>query len=396
MSKQSETLIKNKPLNLYIDASPLAESRITGIPHFTAELIKALDEHPDNGKVFNLILLIAFDKRDKLSRWQFKNTHIKDISLPMRLLNLLWKYRLLPPMDIFFGKGVYLFPNYKNWPLLRSKNLTYIHDLSYLRYPKFTQPKNLKFLQRGVNRWVSRSDIVLTGSDHTKQEIVDLLNVPEEKVIRIYHGVGHSFYYPRSSNEIITAKSKYGIKGKYILHIGSLEPRKNLINLIIAYKALPLKIRQLYGLCLIGGGGWLNGKIIDAINNAQTEGYNIIQPQSYVEDEDLPALISGSTILVHPAVYEGFGLPPLQAMACGVPVLVANNSSMPEVVGEAGVLFNAEKPEDISVKMDKVLSEQDYREQLSVKSLAQSKKFDWSISANELVNCIKKGTETNG
>src|SRR4051812_35278854 len=112
-----------KPTKLYIDASPMTEARITGIPHFTVELVRALDRHPDNGRIFTVILLVAFDKRERLSRWTYEHAVIKTIPLPMRVLNLLWKYRVLPPMDLLFGKGVYLFPNYKNWRLARSKSL---------------------------------------------------------------------------------------------------------------------------------------------------------------------------------------------------------------------------------------------------------------------------------
>ena len=380
----------SKQVKLYIDASPLAETKITGIPHFTAELVTALDQHPDNGKRFKIILVIAFDKRKKLNRWNYKNVRIKSLPLPMRIINLLWKYDVLPPMDNLLGRGIYLFPNYKNWRLSHSKSLTYIHDLGYIRYPEFVQPKNLEFLKNNTKKWISRSDLILTGAEHARSEIIELLNVPAQKVVTINHGVDHSEYYQRSKDEIKSAKQLYSINGKYLLYIGSLEPRKNLTRLISAYRALPQTLRSQYGLCLIGGGGWLNDQIIKDIIAAKDAGENIIQPSTYVEDKDLPALMSGASILVHPAVYEGFGLSPLQAMSCGTPVLVGNNSSLPEVVGDAGILVDANNVEDISAKIEEVLSNDKLRSIMVAKGLTQASKFKWEISAQKLLDNVYK------
>lgn len=376
----------DQPIKLFIDASPLAERNITGIPHFTAELVKALDQHPDNGKKFIIILVIAFDKKKLLGRWQYNNIKIKVLPLPLRFVNLFWKYDVLPPMDMILGKGRYLFPNYKNWRLSRSKSLTYIHDLGFMRYPQFVQPKNLEFLKNNIQKWIGRSDLILTGAEHARNEIIELLSVSPEKVVRIYHGVDHSDYYPRPKSEISSALSKYGLSGKYLLYIGSIEPRKNLSRLVSAYDNLPTKLKDEYSLCLIGGDGWLNNDILRDIELSKEKGNKIIRPNSYVEDEDLPALITGSSLLVHPALYEGFGLSPLQAMACGTPVLVGNNSSLPEVVGKAGTLVNAEDESDISAKIEKVLSDKKYRARMIELGLGQAQKFKWEISAQELLD----------
>ena len=380
--------LDNKLQNIFIDASPMSEVRLTGIPHFTAELVSALDKHKDNGMKFNIVLLVAFDKRKMIQRWNYENVQIRSIPIPGRLLNLIWKYRLLPPMDIFFGKGTYLFPNYKNWPLYKSKCLTYIHDLGYIRHPQFVQPKNLKFLQNGMKIWTKRSGLILTGSENAKMEISKLLKIRMNKIVRIYHGVEHETYRKRSRDEIIEVKNKYNIKGEYLITIGSFEPRKNLIRLIEAYQQLPEKIRSTYSLCLVGGGGWLNEEIFAMINEAQDQGYNIVRPNNYVEDEDLPALISGAVLLVHPALYEGFGLPPLQAMACGTPVAVSNNTSLPEVVGDAGILFNEKDPKDISVKINKVLSDKILRLRMIESGISQAMKFSWNKCANQLLEHI--------
>jgi glycosyltransferase involved in cell wall biosynthesis len=293
-------------------------------------------------------------------------------------------------MDMLLGRGFYLFPNYKNWPLRHSYSLTYIHDLGFIRYPQFTQPKNLAFLEANIQKWITRASVILTGSDHAREEIIDLLNVPAEKVTRIYHGLDHQQYYPRADAEIKTAKEKYNIDGDYLLYIGSLEPRKNLIRLIAGYCQLSQALRDRYSLCLIGSGGWLNDEILAAIKSAQDQGFKVVQPSQYVDDEDLPSLLSGASLLVHPALYEGFGLSPLQAMACGTPVLVADNSSLPEVVGQAGILVDAESEEDISAKIEKVLTDEKYRADMVKSGINQAQKFKWETTANELLECIDR------
>lgn len=380
----------NTRINIYIDASPMAENKITGIPLFTAELVKALDKHPDNGKKFNIILVIAFDKKIKLSRWNYLNVKIKAVPLPQRVLNLIWKYNLLPPMDIFLGKGYYIFPNYKNWPLHKSYSMTYIHDLGFIRYPEFVQPKNLEFLKSNIQLWIKRTNVILTGSDHARQEIIELLNVQPKKVVRIYHGVDHAQYYPRTQVEINAAKNKYDIKGKYILYVGSLEPRKNLKRLINAYCQLPKSLCSKYALCLVGAGGWLNDDILSTIDVAQKRGFNIIRPKKYVEGKDLPSIISGAILLAHPALYEGFGLTPLEAMACGTPTIVADNSSLPEVVSKASTMVDAQSEKDISAKIEKVLTDKKYYADIKKAGLIQAQKFTWEISAQELLNKLER------
>jgi alpha-1,3-rhamnosyl/mannosyltransferase len=378
-------------LKVFVDASPLAERGTTGIPHFTAELVRALLAHPDHGNKFKVILVISFDKKAALRRWGYQGVGYRVLPLPMRIFNLVWKLNLLPPLDLLLGKGVYLFPNYRNWPLLkRSKSITYIHDLTYVRYPEFVQPNNLAFLQSHVDGWIRRSDVIVTGSRHAKQEITELLHVDPARITVIYHGVDDSVYYRRPEAEIRAACEKYGLTMPYILHLGTLEPRKNIVNLVRAYRQLPDDLRAHYGLLLVGGRGWRDEEITREVQRAVDEGYAVMRPNAYVTDDDLPAVISGAALLVHPAVYEGFGLSPLQAMACGTPVVVADNSSLPEVVGDAGLYVKADSAEDISDKMREMLQNAGVRDRLVTAGLTQAKKFSWKAAGDSLVTTMYK------
>lgn len=374
-----------RQFRLVIDASPLAEVRQTGIPHVTAEMVKALLNHPDHGKKFNVVLVIAIDRRQQLKRWNFEGATYRYIPLPFRITNLVWKYNVLPPLDLFFGKGVYVFPNYRNWPLLFSKSLTYIHDLGYIRFPESVQPKNLAFLRANMGRWLKRATVIITGSVHAKEEI-ELLLRPARPIYCVYHGVDSSVYYRRDKAEVDRVKKRYDLPDQYFLYVGSLEPRKNLKRLIEAYCSLPKSSQAKAALVLVGGGGWLNEGILEAVDKARTEGASVVRVSKYVEDVDLPALYSGAVALVHPALYEGFGLSPLQAMACGTPVVTADNSSLPEVVGDAGLLVNADDAADISDKMNTILRDHMLRDKLVARGQKQAAKFTWENTAQGILD----------
>ncbi|MES2971809.1 MAG: glycosyltransferase family 1 protein [Patescibacteria group bacterium] len=371
---------------VFIEVSCLTEAHISGIGHMTLELIRALEKHPDNQKKFEIILTVAWDRKKSLKRWGFQAVRYKSIPIPMRLFNIIWKFDLLPPVDIWVGKGIYIFPNYKNWRLMFSKSMTFVCDISYLLYPQFVSPKNQKFLAKNINKWVKRTDKVLAISKNSQTEIIENLVVDPAKTLLVPCGVDTSIFYKRAEDKVAQLKKSLGISKKYILYLGNIEPRKNISRLIAAYKLLPENLRSQYSLLLVGGGGWLNEPILEEIAAAQAEGYDIIKPDKYVADKDLPALHSGATLLVHPALYEGFGLSPLQAMACGTPVIVANNSALPEVVGDAALLVDADSEQDISDKIRKLLEDFWLRKELSDKGKQQARKYTWDASAQLLVD----------
>jgi len=380
-----------KKTRIVIEASPIAEDRISGIGHMTLEIIKALEKHPGNQQSFQIVLAIPFDKRANLDRWGFTSVHYRQIPLPLRVFNLAWKYDLLPPMDLWLGRGVYIFPNYKNWRLLASRSLTYVCDISYLLFPQFAAPKNQRFLAKNIHKWIKRSDKILAISQSAQQEIIDQLKVDPSKMLLVPCGVDPAVFYPRTEKEIAAIKKQLGIKKEYILYLGNLEPRKNIERLVAAYTALPAKLRTAYSLVLVGGGGWQNESIMATIKQAQTENFDIIHPESYIADDELPALHSGSTLLIHPALYEGFGIAPLQAMACGTPVVVANNSSLPEVVGDAGVLVDAEDSAGIATVIERVLQDRRLHDALGRQGVKQAQKFNWANSADRLVQEAIRG-----
>lgn len=383
-------------INILVEAYPITEERMSGIGHMTLELIKALDRHPLNGKKYTISVIATLGRKNQIRRWGFKNVKEKYIPLPTRIFNGLWKYDLLPPMDILYGRGVYLFPNYKNWKLARSKAFTFICDIGYLLYPQFVSPLNQQFLEKNMAKWINRSSKIIAISKNSEKEIIEHLSINSEKLMYVPCGVDTTTFNQRSKDEIETVKKDCGIKQKYILYIGNIEPRKNILNLIAAYKQLSDQIRAEHALVLVGGGGWLNEPILEEIKQSQQNGYDIITPDHYIADEMLPALFSGASALVHPAVYEGFGISPLQAMACGTPVAVSNASSMPEVVGDAGLFFDPEDPRDIAKQLQQLLTNNTLREELIIKGKERVKIYSWISAADQLLQGILGNSNAEG
>jgi glycosyltransferase involved in cell wall biosynthesis len=292
-------------------------------------------------------------------------------------------------MDIFLGKGVYIFPNYKNWRLSHSRSLTFVCDVSYLLFPQYVSPKNQRFLEKNIHKWIKRTNKVLAISRNAQKELINSLGVNEEKTLLVPCGVDTTMFYKRPEKEIEIVKKEFGITKDYVLYLGNIEPRKNIKRLIEAYKLLPRKQRERYALVLVGGGGWLNESIMKAIRQAQKEGYNVIKPQRYIPEEAIPALHSGAKVLVHVALYEGFGISPLQAMACDTPTIVANNSSLPEVVGEASLLINANDVQDISNNLENLLQDTKLQRKLILEGRKQVKKYTWDRSAQIITQEIR-------
>ena len=203
----------------------------------------------------------------------------------------------------------------------------------------------------------------------------------------VYPGIDHARFFPQKKADIQAFKKRSGIKNKYILFVGTFEPRKNLTTLIKAYVGLPDKLRSQYTLVLAGSRGWKNF-LADRLL-AKYEGEDIVD-LGFVSDQDLPTVYSGASIFVFPSVFEGFGMPVIEAMACGTPVIAAKNSSLVEACGKAGLLFKTKDSADLRKKMTKVLSSANTRKSMRSKGIKHAKQFSWKNSAAELEKVFSK------
>lgn len=298
-----------------------------------------------------------------------------------------------PPYDVVALRkyDALLFFNFVSFPIRRAvPSILFVHDLAHIHYPEFTSPRNLTWLNKFVPRSIAHASKIVTISEHSRQDIATHYKVALKDISIITPAVDHDEYKPQSAAKIAAVRKKFNISQPYILSVCTLEPRKNLIGVLQAFEKLPETIKSTYSLVLVGGKGWLGQELEDTFNRLAKK-YSVIKT-GYVDDEDLPALFSGADVFVYPAFYEGFGMPPLEAMACGTPVITANNSSLPEVVGKAAITIDADDTAALTMSIEKVLTEPKLARELSQKGLDQAKKFTWEASARKLVKIIQEVT----
>ncbi len=377
-------------VKVFVDAEVLVAPHFSGIGHYTLNLLKALDDLLDNRDDIQVTLGVWFRRKSHIQECGFRNFKIRKSPFSLRISNELKARGKQPYYDLFFGKQVYFFPNYTTWPLLHSKMVSVIYDLSFEKHKQFVEPRNQAFLSEQVKKTVERSNSIVTISKSSQEEICNFYRVGKKNVPILYPAVDQSLFYRRPKDEINSVKARLGIYGKYILFVGNLEPRKNLKNLLLAYEKLDSNIKKEHTLLLVGAKGWLDNEIFEQIEKLRIAGNHIQQPLEYVEDKDLPALYSGASVFVYPSLYEGFGIPPLEAMACGTPVVVSDNSSLPEAVGGAALQVNASDIQAISSSIEELLNNEKLKTELVVKGYKQVDSFSWKQSAEKLLSVFEE------
>lgn len=304
--------------------------------------------------------------------------------LPYGIYRRVWHALPLSYQSFFPDADLTVFFNFIVPPRIKGKVITTVHDLTYLRYPETMDKKNLHRIQRDIAYSLQRSDRILTVSEFSKKELCQLLPVPENKVSVVYNA-------PALSNETANVEQvlqKHGISGPYILYIGTLEPRKNLVKLIQAFDQLKKTERIPHKLVLAGGKGWNSEGIY-----AQVEKTADVLAIGYVSNAEKSALYQNAELFVFPSLYEGFGIPPLEAMHFGCPVVCANAASLPEVVDDAAELVDPMEVDSIAEGMLHVLEDEPYRTKLVQRGYVQAKKFNWDDSAKKLMQICREVLE---
>ncbi|MBI4948735.1 MAG: glycosyltransferase family 4 protein [Deltaproteobacteria bacterium] len=264
----------------------------------------------------------------------------------------------------------------------RFKKVVTIHDLVSFRTPQ-TQPRGFTLYSRFMTRFASLSaDAIIVPSRTVKSELVGLLNVSPE-VLHVIPEAPRGMFRPASRAECESVKSKYGLSGSFILTVGSIEPRKNIPSLIRAYSLLRQRGKTRHKLVICGAKGWMREhERIQGLIGDLGIGNDVVFT-GYVPDEDLPAMYTLADLFVYPSLYEGFGLPPLEAMACGCPVVASNCSAIPEVVGDAGVLVEPMDADGISEAMQSVMEDEGLKRRLCAAGFARAREFSWEKTARE-------------
>lgn len=272
-------------------------------------------------------------------------------------------------------------------PYGRHRSVITIHDLTFLHYPDFLTAESRRYYNDQIDAAVARADHIMTDSEATRQDVITMLDVPPGKVTTVLLGV--SEHFSRASDAKIEAfRTQYNLPDTYILFVGTFEPRKNLAGLLRAYAQLRADLRDAPPLVIAGRRGWLDESIYHlAVSLRLGEHLKWLED---VPHEDLPTLYSAASVLCLPSFYEGFGFPPLEAMACGTPVVVADRASLPEIVGDAGLLIDPERPASIADTLCKVLTDSALAAGLREKGFAQAAKFRWQDTARQVLGVYEK------
>lgn len=295
---------------------------------------------------------------------------------PYGVYRRIWDWFPIPYQSLFPGKAdLSVFFNYIVPPRISGRVITTIHDMTWLRFPETMDRKNYRRLQKGMVQSVARSDHILTLSRFSKEEIMGLMGVPEERISIIPCAPSLS----KEVGDFALCAEKFQITKPYILYVGTIEPRKNLLRLLKAYAALQREQGIAHQLVLAGGCGWEADDIY-----RKAEELSGVVLTGYVSAKEKNALYQNAAAFVFPSLYEGFGIPPLEAMAFGCPVVCSNAASLPEVVGKAARLVNPLDEEDIAQGIWDVLCGGVYASRLISEGRRQSEQYTWAASAEKL------------
>lgn len=372
-------------MKIRIEISSLATPSISGVGHYVKRLTEALDKAPDTdvrAAYFN------FMNRQITPDITLKRQLEKNSLFPLRAYAKLQSFGVALPFDIFKPSvDLTIFPNFATWPTVRSKlRATAVHDLTYLYYPELVEEKNLAHLRRVVPRSIKKADFIVTVSEAVKAELVKEFSLDPERCVAT-PVPPEDIFYKTSGNEV---HKKYSIPTKkYIYFIGNLEPRKNLPTLVAAYRQLPQKMKDEYSLVLAGGKGWKTEKSQQSIDDARAAGEKVIHI-GYVDQADSPALFQKASLFVMPSLYEGFGMPVLEAMVSKTPVVASDIPVLREAGGDAALYAQSKDPVDFRNKIESVLSSPELSDDLNKRAIGQLKKFSWKDNAAKIIDCAER------
>lgn len=299
-----------------------------------------------------------------------------------------YSWRLRDRADALFHSPNYFLPPH---PGLK---VATIHDLSHVWYPQFHPKARVEYLNRALPETLRRADFLITDAESVRQEVIEHFGWPADRITAVPLGVAQ-VYHPRPAHELLEPLQRWGLTvNGYCLYVGTVEPRKNLSVLLQAYEALPQAVRHRWPLVIAGGRGWNSDAIHDRMGRAATQGW--LRYLGYVPQSQLPVLYAGARLFVYPSLYEGFGLPPLEAMASGVPVVCSGLSSLPEVVGDAGRCANPLDVEEWLQAIEQGLTDTKWQVQATEGGQMQATQFTWKTSANYTIGIYRKCISLHG
>ena len=310
--------------------------------------------------------------------------------------------RLLPPptplvrvpvalaLELRFRPVDILHVQYTAPPFCPAPVVVTIHDLAFEHLPETFTRRGSFQLKLTVRRTARKAVRIATVSEYSRQDLIRTYKLPPDKIVVTHNGVEPRFSpSPGSADETQSIRRRFGIDRDYILAVGSLQPRKNLVRLIRAYAELRKQYDTFtHQLVIVGRKLWLADQIFEEVARQRWEQDVILT--DYVDDQDLPALYRAAALFVYPSLFEGFGLPPIEAMACGTPVITSNTSSLPEVTGDAAILIDPYNDQELSQSIIRIINDRSLRAQLREKGISQARKFTWRTAAEQTLQLYRE------
>jgi len=382
-----------------------------GIGRYTRELVRAIIEQ---GALHRYTLFYAAGGIDRdspyladLRRLTDANADVCSAPIPFspRRLAQIWQRLRAPlPVELFTGPLDLLHAPDFVLPPTRARTLLTIHDLSFMVHPECAEPSMVRYLTDVVPRGLKRADAILADSQATRRDLARLLSIDPARVELVYPGVGPRFR-PMTPEEVEPVRCRLGLPDRFVLFVSTIEPRKNLVRLLEAFALLeagdwrletrdgnpasslqsPVSSLQLV---IAGRRGWMYDDVFAAIDRLQLR--QRVRLLDFVHDKDLPALYNLAAAFAYPSIYEGFGIPPLEALACGTPTVTADNSSLPEVVADAAVLVSAEDVGSIASGIARVMADEALRARLRAAGPERARQFTWGQAAKRVLACYER------
>lgn len=375
-------------MRIVFDGANLSGSR-TGVGYYTKNLlVEMCRQAPDDQFFLHDLALRQFAINEPFHLPLEESGFYRSLQHPLALMLFLRVVRgvygrirhsvHLNECDVFFG------PNFRGAFAPGLKTVITVHDMAHEYYPETVQDHVLKYFRTDFPSQVERSHLIIAVSETTRRDVINFLNVPEEKVKVVYNGVSSEFRPVTDVARRAEVRQRYALPEHFLLMVGSIQPRKNVTGVLSAVGRLVRKSPSSpLHLVLAGGSSWKSDELKKIISDNGLTDY--VHFTGYVPEEDLTTLYSMSDIFLFPSLYEGFGLPVIEAMACGVPVVTSNSSCLPEIAGDAAILVDPHNHDDIADGIERLLMDQELRNVCTERGLARAQKFSWENAGRQLL-----------
>src|SRR3954451_13717744 len=378
------TEVATRPLRIAIDYTS-AVNQNAGIGRFVRGLVDAVTTLDTSD---SFLLMHAAPNPGRVARYPTgSNVSRRVLRISERWLNIMWHRLQVPlpadwltgPIDLFHS------PDFVMPPVRAARSILTVHDLAFLLRPECADARLRAYLERVVPRSVHRASYIVADSENTRNDVICLLGVPPERVSVVPGGVDPSFQPVEAPEKLVALRHRIGLGATtpYILFVGVIEPRKNLIGLVEAFDILKSRRPLPHKLVVVGRRGWLWEPTMARVDRSPYRS-EIIFP-GFIPDDQLSALYSAAESFAFPSHYEGFGLPVLEAMACGTPVVASRASSLPEVVGDAGMQVDPDDPESLASAIELLALNPEMRADFRMRGIQRAAAFTWEAAAQSML-----------